>query len=193
MSQINEIFNLRVGKGYIRDFGEIVAEAYDSDRSISEVAREFIVQRGIDRYADKITAALRRGGVDIDDDVQLTEDKLRDIVAEQMGIAKDKLDNLSEEVILGEIDRQISEKLSAELGFEIESVFNGDALAQALQQGIDAKIEQLEGNIEKYLDAATIRNLRRKATWARSGLDARTVQNCLAQRSWRQSNKWIYF
>lgn len=193
MSQIDEIFNLRVGKGYIRDFGEIVAESYRSDRSISEVARELIVQRGIDRYSDKITAALRRGGVDIDDDVPLTEDKLRDIVAEQMGIAKDKLDGLNQDTILAEIDRQLSERLSDELGFEIDSVLNGDALAQALQAGIEQRIEELGENLSKYLDPATIKRLRRAATWARSGLDARTVQNCLAQRGYRETNKWIYF
>lgn len=190
---ITEIFHDRVGRGYIYEFGQILSEANDRGVGVSDIIRERIVQRGIDRYSDKITAAMRRGGVDIEDGEILTPERLSEILEKQTGVAVDKISELTPDMVIEAIDREVSKKLSDELGFQIDSVFNGDALAQSLQAGIDAKIEELEGNLEKYLDAATIRNLRRKATWARSGLDARKVQNCLAQRAWREGNRWMYY
>lgn len=190
---ITEIFHDRVGRGYIFEFGRILSEANDRGVGVSDIIRERIVQRGIDRYSDKITAAMRRGGVDVKDGEILTPERLGQIFEEQTGIAAGSIGELTPELVLETIDKEVSERLSEELGFKIDSVFNGDAMQQSLQAGIDAKIEELGGNLDKYLDAATIRNLRRKATWARSGLDARKVQNCLAQRAWREGNRWMYY
>ena len=188
-----EIFSDRVGRGYIYEFGQILAESNDRGVGVSEIIRERIVQRGIDRYSDKITAAMRRGGVDIEDGEQLTENKLRDILAEQMGVAKETLDGLNPETVLAEIDRQASEKLSDALGFDVGSILDAEALAANIEAGLSERLETMLGDeIERYLPAATIKRLRVAATWARSGLDRRTVQNTLAQRAWRNSNKWIY-
>lgn len=188
-----EIFRERVGRGYIYEFGEIVSEANDRGVGVSDIIRERIVQRGIDRYSDKITAALRRGGVDIEDGERLTEDKLRDIFAEQSGIAKDKLDSLNSETILAEVDREASERLSDALGFDVGSIRDAEALAANIEAGLQAKVESmLEDQLEKYLPQKMIARLRARATWQRRGLDPRTVQNTLAQRSWRKSNKWTY-
>lgn len=190
---VKTIFKERVGEGMERDIANAILDAMRDDKPVSDAVIDLLTEKAIERYSEKIGAMFRRAGIDVEDGEIFTPERLGEIFEEQTGIPADSIGDLTPEIVLEAIDRDISGKLSAELGFEIESVFNGDALAQALQQGIDAKIEQLEGNIEKYLDAATIRNLRRKATWSRSGLNARTVQNCLAQRSWRQSNKWIYF
>jgi hypothetical protein len=188
-----EIFSDRVGRGYIYEFGQILAEANDRGMTVAEVTRELIVQRGIDRYSDKITAALRRGGVDIEDGERLTEDKLRDIFAEQSGIAKDKLDSLNTETILSEIDRQASERLSDAMGFDVGSIRDAEALAANIEAGLKERVESmLEDELEKYLPEKMMARLRARATWQRSGLDPRTVQNALAQRTWRQSNKWVY-
>lgn len=188
-----EIFSDRVGRGYIYEFGQILSESNDRGVGVSDIIRERIVQRGIDRYSDKITAAMRRGGVDIEDGEPLTEDKLRDILAEQMGVAKETLDGLNSESILAEIDREASARLSDALGFDVGSLLDADALAANIEAGLTERLEgMLDEQIERYLPAATIKRLRVAATWARSGLDKRTVQNTLAQRAWRQSNKLVY-
>lgn len=188
-----EIFTDRAGRGYIYEFGQILAEANDRGVGVSEIIRERIVQRGIDRYSDKITAAMRRGGVDIEDGEQLTENKLRDILAEQMGVAKETLNGLNPDAILAEIDREASARLSDALGFDVGSILDTDALAANIEAGLTERIESmLDDQLEKYLPAATIKRLRVAATWARSGLDRRTVQNTLAQRAWRESNKLVY-
>lgn len=192
-----EIFTDRVGRGYIYEFGKILSESNDRGVGVSDIIRERIVQRGIDRYSDKITAAMRRGGVDIEDGEQLNEEKIRDILADQMGVARGALDGLNQETILAEIDRQASELLSDALGFDVGSVLDADALAAnidaGLQERLDSMLEDLEGQVEQYIPAATLKRLRVAATWARSGLDPKTVQNCLAQRAYRRSNKWVYF
>lgn len=190
---VKGIFRERVGDGMGRDIVDAVLDALRDDEPVSDAVIDLLTDKAIERYSDKIGALFRRAGIDVEDGEVFTPERLGEIFEQQTGIPADSIGDLSPEVVLEAIDRDISAKLSEELGFEIDSVFNGDALAQALQDGIDTKIEELEGNLEKYLDAAKIRNLRRKATWARSGLDARTVQNCLAQRAWRQSNKWVYW
>lgn len=188
-----EIFSDRVGRGYIYEFAEILSAANDRGIGVSDIIRERIVQRGIDRYSDKITAAMRRGGVDMEDGEQLTEDKLRDILAEQMGVARDTLDGLNQDTILAEIDREASAKLSGALGFDVGSVLDADALAASIEAGLAERMEaMLDGQVEKYLPVETLKRLRVAATWARSGLDRRTVQNALAQRAWRESSKWVY-
>ena len=188
---VKTIFTDRARKGVENNLADIILDAPDG--GVTDAVIEELTNRTIERYSDKIGALFRRAGIDVEDGELFTPERLGQIFEEQTGITAGSIGELNSEIVLEAIDRDISQKLSEELGFQIGSVFDGDALVLALQDGIDAKIEALEGNIDKYLDAATIRNLRRKATWARSGLDPKTVQNCLAQRAYRRSNKWVYF
>ena len=187
------ILKERVGDGAARDIVDAVLDALRDDTPVSDAVLDVLTDKVIERYSNKIGALFRRAGIDVEDGELFTPERLGQIFEEQTGIPVGSIGELNSEMVLQAIDRDISQKLSEELGFQIGSVFDGDALVLALQDGIEAKIEALEGNIDKYLDVATIRNLRRKATWARSGLDPKTVQNCLAQRAYRRSNKWVYF
>lgn len=188
---IKTIFKDRAGEGVENNLADIILDAPNG--GVTDAVIEELTNRTIDRYSDKIGALLRRGGIDIEDGERLTPERLGQIFEEQSGIAVNTIGDLNPDAVVAAIDKEASDRLSEALGFDVGSVFDGDALAAAIQAGLQEKIESmLDDELEKYLPAATLRMLRRRATWQRSGLDPKTVQNALAQRTWRESNRWVY-
>jgi hypothetical protein len=192
MSGLDVYFD-RSSAGWIGDLAVNVRRALNRDTTVADVYIQDLIDAGIGRFSDNITAALRRGGFDVEDGEVLTPEKMGQIFEEQTGLPVDSITQLNADDVVAEIDRQASEKLSEALGFDVGSLLDADALARSIQDGIEQKISELStDDLEQYLPAGSLDRLRARQTWERYGMDRRTVQNCLAQRKYRKSNTWTY-
>ena len=139
----------RASGGMAADVLEMIADAYFVDglslqESINSV-QDQLIQRAIERYSEKIGAALNRAGLEVDPQ-NLTLESIKAAIIEKTGL---DLSDLSPSGMAEAVDRLAAQRLSAELGIEIATVAGG-ALQSAIRAGVaqaiaEGRVSQLVG------------------------------------------------
>ena len=179
----------RVAAGFENDIVFEVGEAMASGQGVTDAVASVLLARGIARYSDKITAMLRRGGMDIDDGQQVDETLIAAMVSRGFDF---DFDDLSEAGIVDAIDSYAAGRLSDALGFTVSSIKDVDSLFADLQAGAVEAFQEGAGGL---VSAALYGRAREAATWERAGYDLearRRVQVAIAQRKYRRSNLWTW-
>ena len=184
-----ELFRFRAGEGLENDIANAVLDALTDDAPIGAAVLDVLTENAINRYSDKISAMLRRGGIEIEDGEPLGAAKLLEVLGAALGY---DLEDLSESGFVGAVDAEISRRVSEAIGFEVSSVLDAGALASDIEAAL---IERVEGGAGGLVSARLLKRLKEAATWSRAGYDAesrRKVLMSVAQRRYRQSNRMVW-
>lgn len=177
-----ELLRFRAGEGLERDIANAVLDALSEDAPVTSAIVDALIKNALERYSDKISAMLRRGGFDVENDEPLTVDDVKDIAQRALGF---ELDSLDPDAIMQAVDGMAAERLSSALGVEIDSVLNLD---EAME---NAALQVFAEGAGGLVSASLYARAKRAATWARAGYDKagiKQVQNVLSQRRYRRSN-----
>lgn len=190
------IATARANAGMAQDIMTEIADNYfehgmDLQEAI-DAAKDAIAQRAIERYGDKIRAALARAGLDVPADEPLTVDGIKAAVVEKTGL---DLEDLTAEHLLDAADKLASQKLSADLGIEITSVMNGDTLAEVIKAEVRKAID--DGRAFELIKKGISMKARIAMTWKRAGLgetaeDRERAYNAARQKRYRRRFKEVW-
>lgn len=181
----------RANAGLRNDIIEQIADAYFVDglsmqEAIDQV-QDALVQKALDRYSDKIRAALARAGLTVEGD--LTLESITAAIAEKSGL---EITDLSPDGMVTATDKLAAKRLSAELGIEIASVMQG-SLEQSLIEGVRSGLQN--GSIP-LVGARLTKQARAEMTWRREGFEnaeeRRKVNNAIYQKRYRRRNKEVW-
>lgn len=181
----------RANAGLRNDIIEQIADAYFVDglsmqEAIDQV-QDALVQKALDRYSDKIRAALARAGLTVEGD--LSVESITAAIAEKSGL---EITDLSPDGMVTAADKLAAKRLSAELGIEVASVMQGN-LEQSLIEGVRAGLQN--GSIP-LVGARLTKQARAEMTWRREGFenaeDRRKVNNAIYQKRYRRRNKEVW-
>lgn len=181
----------RANAGLRNDIIEQIADAYFVDglsmqEAIDQV-QDALVQKAIDRYSDKIRAALARAGLTVEGD--LSVESITAAIAEKSGL---EITDLSPDGMVTAADKLAAKRLSAELGIEVASVMQGN-LEQSLIEGVRAGLQN--GSIP-LVGARLTKQARAEMTWRREGFenaeDRLKVNNAIYQKRYRRRNKEVW-
>lgn len=185
-----ELLRFRAGEGLERDIANAMLDALSNDTSPSQGVIDALTENAINRYGDKISAMLRRGGVEIANDEPLDAAKLTEILTGALGY---DLSDLSVDGVVQAVDGEASKRLSEAIGFEVNSVLDAGALAADIEAAIIERVS--EGGAGGLVSAKLLKRLKESATWSRAGYDAearRRVMLTVAQRTYRKSNELVW-
>lgn len=177
------IATARENAGMAQDIVDLVFDNYAAGADWAdciEAAKEELARRALERYGDKIRAALRRAGLDYPDDQELTPDGIKEVVARQSGL---DLDELTGDGVKRAIDGLLSARLSAALGVDVPTVLDTSAMKLAVEAAVKASIAN--GTAERLLTAGLTRAARKLVTFKRAGINAKADQKRTMQR-WYQ-------
>lgn len=184
-----ELYRFRAGEGLENDIANAVLDALTDDTSVSDAVLEVLTENAIERYSDKISAMLRRGGIEIENGEPLDAAKLLEVLGDALGY---DLEDLSETGFVGAVDAEISRRMSEAIGFEVASVLDAGALASDIEAAL---IERVGSGTGGLVSARLLRRLKDAGTWSRAGYDTearRRVMLTVAQRRYRVENKMVW-
>lgn len=184
-----ELFRFRAGEGLENDIANAVLDALTDDEPVGAAVLQVLTESAIERYSDKISAMLRRGGIEIENGEPLDAAKLLEVLGEALGY---DLEDLSESGFIGAVDAEISRRMSEAIGFEVVSVLDAGALASDIEAAL---IERVGSGTGGLVSARLLRRLKDAGTWSRAGYDAearRRVMLSVAQRRYRVENKMVW-
>lgn len=185
-----ELFRFRAGDGLENDIANAVLDALTDDQPVGAAVIEVLTENAIARYSDKISAMLRRGGIEIEDGEPLDAAKLLEVLGAALGY---DLEDLSESGFVGAVDAEISRRVSGAIGFEVSSVLDAGALASDIEAALIERVSG--GGAGGLVSARLLKRLKDAGTWARAGYDTesrRKVLMSVAQRKYRQSNRMVW-
>lgn len=185
-----ELFRFRAGEGLENDIANAVLDALTDDQPMGAAVLQVLTENAISRYSDKISAMLRRGGIEIEDGEPLDAAKLLEVMGAALGY---DLEDLSESGFVGAVDAEISRRVSEAIGFEVASVLDAGALAADIEAALIERISG--GGAGGLVSAKLLKRLKDAGTWSRAGYDAesrRKVLMAVAQRRYRQSNRMVW-
>lgn len=185
-----ELFRFRAGEGLENDIANAVLDALTDDAPIGAAVLDVLTENAINRYSDKISAMLRRGGIEIENGAPLDAAKLQEVLGAALGY---DLGDLSESGIVDAVDAEAARRVSAAIGFEVQSVLNAAALASDIEAALIERVTA--GGAGGLVSARLLKRLKDAGTWARAGYDAaerRKVLMTVAQRKYRQSNRMVW-
>ena len=173
------------------DILEAIADNYFvHGMSIQEsltAVQDQIIQAAIDRYSDKIAAALGRAGLVIDG--PLTLDAIKGAIVEKSGL---DLSDLSAEGMLTAVDSLAARRLSDEIGIEVATIRGGN-LGETIKAGVAQAVA--DGRVAKLIGRARSIQIRKLATWNRAGIDpiaAAKIANAKYQKKYRYRFKEVW-
>lgn len=185
-----ELYRFRAGEGVERDIANAILDALTDDKPVGSAVIEALTESAINRYSDKISAMLRRGGVEIANDEPLDAAKLIEVLSAALGYS---LDDLSESGFVGAVDTEAARRVSEVIGFTVSSVLDVGALVSDIENGIVEHVTN--GGAGGLVGAKLLKRLKDAATWERAGYDKesrRRVLLTVAQRKFRQSNRMVW-
>lgn len=182
----------RASGGMAADVLEMIADAYFVDglslqESINSV-QDQLIQRAIERYSEKIGAALSRAGLEVDPQ-NLTLESIKAAIIEKTGL---DLSDLSPSGMAEAVDRLAAQRLSAELGIEIGTVAGG-ALQSAIRAGVAQAIA--EGRVSQLVGRGLTNRARAVMTWKRGGFDPKErirIMGRIYQKRYRRHNVEVW-
>jgi hypothetical protein len=182
----------RATGGMAGDILEMIADAYFVEglslQASIDLVQDQLVQRAIDRYAEKIGAALARAGLEVDPQ-NLTLEGIKAAIVEKTGL---DLSDLSPAAMAEAVDKLAAQRLSAELGIEIATVAGG-ALQSAIKAGVAQAIA--DGRVSQLVGRGLTNQARAAMTWQRAGFDPKDrirIMGRIYQKRYRRHNveKW---
>lgn len=185
-----ELFRFRAGEGLENDIANAVLDALTDDKNVSAAVVDVLTENAIERYSDKISAMLRRGGIEIEDGEPLNAAKLLEVLGAALGY---DLDDISESGIVGAVDAQISRRVSEAIGFEVVSVLDAGGLASDIEAALIERVSG--GGAGGLVSLGLLKRLKDAGTWSRAGYDAESKRKVLlsvAQRRYRRSNRMVW-
>jgi hypothetical protein len=185
-----KILKLRAGEGYERDLAGAAWEAFKRGDDITGAVSAELIDRGVERYRDKIGAMLRRGGFEVENGEVLTVEKIAAIVGEKTGL---ELTDLTEAGVLEAVDKWAAARLSHELGITVTSVLNVDVLKAEIEAAVTEAIAS--GAALALISQRLRAKAGRTMTWSRAGYDEsmqRKVMMRIAQKKYRRHNKMVW-
>lgn len=144
----------------------------------------------IQKNKEHIAAALRRAGIDIDDDEGLN---VRDLIPAISARAEIVIDDITPEAITDAVLRAASKYVSRELGFDVELSGNTDWQQVAINAAMQAVAT---GRPNRIINGVTFGRLQLAAAASGVGMsaaDRRRMQNRMAQRRYRQRNRQVWY
>lgn len=152
-----------------------------------ESVHDQLVQMAIDRYSDKIRAALGRAGLDVDG--ELTLESIKAAVIEKTGL---ELTELSPDAMAAAVDQLAARRLSDELGVEVATLAGG-GLADAVRSGVRQSLA--DGKVPRILGARLSGQVRVAMTWKRGGFDPlerKRIMGKIYQKRYRRNNVEVW-
>lgn len=185
-----QIHTLRAGEGVGADMARQVFERYRAGEDFGDALKEGLVQAAIDKYQPKIAAAMRRAGLDVADDQELTQETITDAIREKTGL---DLEDLTRESIAAALDGAIARELSAQLGVEVSSVLDLENLKSEV---IAAAVESVKsGRANALMTSRIIGRVRVAATWARAGVapaEQARIMGAWYQKKYRRTHRQVW-
>ena len=184
-----QLLRFRAGEGVENDIANAILDALTNDSSVVDGVVEVVLDAAIERYSDKLTAALRRAGVEIEDGAVMDVETITELVSRFSGF---EIEDLSADGIIAAVDAKLVERLQAALGVTVSTVINTDVLLSDLEA---AAVEAFESGAGGLVSRAMYARARAAATWARAGYgqgERKAVQNALNQRRYRKSNVEVW-
>lgn len=188
-----KIRKLRVDKGSWNDLIDAAYENYKARgrESIKEAFSEAIADKVLQRYQVKIAAGFRRAGVEIEDGEPLTAEKLLTIIKDRTGL---EINNLSPEGVMSAVDRLLSERLSAAMGVTVTTVFDRQAMMEAMEESVKQAIR--DGRAAEFIGKHAMRAARKYATFKRRGIespeDHRRIMLAWYQKKYRRTHRLVW-
>lgn len=187
------VATLRANEGMANDVLDQVSDGYFNQGLNLEDAlyavQDSLVQRAIDRYSDKIRAALSRAGLELGDG-PLSLESIKQAVILKTGL---EIDDLNPESMMQAVDKIASARLSEATGVPIESVMSGQGLGEQIKAGIRASIDN--GSAEKILMKGLSAAARAAVTWKRHGFDEaakKKAMNAYYQKRYRRTHRMVW-
>jgi hypothetical protein len=180
-----ELYRFRAGEGLENDIANAILDALTDDLPVGQAVIDALTDNAINRYSDKISAMLRRGGIEIDNDTPLDAAKLVEVLTDALGY---DLDDLSSEGVVAAVDAEISRRVSEATGVDIQSVLSVSEIESAIQSAI-------VGGAGGIVSAKLLTRLKNAATWSRAGYDGearRRVLMAIAQKKYRRTNRMVW-
>lgn len=168
-----------------------IAQAVAAGQPIDDVIADQLMEHAINKFRPHIAAALRRHGVNLDDDATLDADTLMTIVNEKSGLS---LDGWSADSVLAAVDTMIAARVSVRLGVEVQSVQDVEGLRQSL---IDSAVSAIQsGRANAFISRAMISKFRKEKAFRESGMetedDQRKLMNRWYQKKYRRTHKAVW-
>lgn len=180
----------RVAAGFENDIAFELGQAMASGLGVVDSVKSVLFDAGMRRYSDKVTAMLRRGGLEIEDGEKLDADMLAKLLSRGFDF---DFSELSEDGIVGAVDAEVSRRVSEVIGFEVSSVLSADALASSIEAALVERVGNSgAGGLVSY---KLLLRLKDAATWARAGYgqaEKRLVLMAAAQNRYRQNNRMVW-
>ena len=184
----------RENAGMAGDILGMIEDAYfeqgmDLQDAINSV-QDQLIQRAIDRYSDKIRAALARAGLDLPDG-ELTLEAIKGAVIDKTGL---DLTDLTPDAMVAAVDRLASDRLSVAIGVQVASVMNGATLADNIRAGVAKAITAGRGMA--LLTNGLSQRARVEMTWNRAGITTeqqrRRVLSAWYQKKYRRTHVEVW-
>lgn len=185
-----KLYKYRAGEGYERELATAAWEAFKRGDDITAAVTSDLIDRGINRYSDKIGSMLRRGGFDVEDGEVLTASKIAQIVSDKTGL---DLSDMSPDGVKQAVDTWAAARLSERLGLTVTTVLDIDALKLQIDAAVTEAIAS--GAALELVSKRLRARAGRVATWARAGYDESTqrkVMMAIAQKKYRRNNRMVW-
>lgn len=172
---------------------EFARQLYDGIKAGGEVGpavREAMVNAALAKLRPHVVAALRRAGLVVPDDVELTPDALREAINASTGL---QIETLDPDGIKAAINDRVAARLSEVLGVEVTQVMDPDALRAEVRAAAVRSVQS--GRASALLSAVDIRRLRESATWVRAGIgpdDRRKYLLRWYQKKFRRTHREVW-
>lgn len=180
----------RANAGTAFDIFEKALDAYEAGQPLDEFAAQEIADRAIERYQKHVRAGLARAGVELAEGEKLDSAALLRIIESRTGL---EIRALTPEAVSAAVQGQISARISASLGVEVEGITNGEQLKAALITMAKNAVQTGRGNA--LITRAMIKRLRALKAWQTSGIDQLERQRMLNrayQKEYRRTHKEVW-
>lgn len=185
------ISTARANGGMAGDILDAIADAYfeggmDLGAAIASV-QDQLVQAAIDRYSDKIRAALARAGLEVEGELSL--ESIKAAIIEKTGL---DLADLTPDAMVAAVDQLAARRLSDELGIEVASIAGGN-LGEAIRAGVAQSLA--DGRTSKLLGRELTNKARAAMTWKRQGigeLDQKRIPQKVYQKRYRRHHVEVW-
>ena len=143
------------------------------------------------RFGGHVGAAMRRGGIEVEDGQPITLESLAELIRARSGL---DIKELSADGVSKAVEERLARALSEQLGVPVTQVFDADALRAQVKAGL---LEHLtRGGGAGILTYATTHRVRDTAALLAAGKepsDKQKAQARLRQRKYRRTHKlqWI--
>lgn len=181
----------RANAGMAGDILDAIADAYfeqgmDLSDAIASV-QDQLVQAAIDRYSDKIRAALARAGLDVEGELSL--DAIKNAIIEKTGL---ELTDLTPDAMAQAVDTLAAGRLSEELGIEVASIAGGN-LAEAITSGVAQALA--DGRASQLVGRQLTKQARDAMTWKRAAIgpdDQKRIPQRVYQKRYRRHHVEVW-